>query len=145
MLVPEVAINLLRQSAAVFVTEPATDGWNIDPGFNAPGGKKMPQVVVGDPGHANDFCRSIHRLLAFTNLHYGSCWGRGESFIPQLLEELPHLRDHWDEANLFNRAILQPSFRMSPHRKHTFIEIAICPGYMGGFCFAEATERQKPN
>ena len=64
----EVAVGLHRESPAIFMAEPAGDGWNIDAALNADGREKVTQVVVGDSRHA-DFLRSpIHRLLAFPHL-----------------------------------------------------------------------------
>ncbi len=41
-------VSLHAQRAAILVSEPARNGWNIYAGFNAAGGEQMAQIVVRD-------------------------------------------------------------------------------------------------
>ena len=57
VLLPEVAISLHRQRAAVRVPEPARDGRNIDAGLDAAGSEKMPELVMVDLLQADGLAR----------------------------------------------------------------------------------------
>ena len=70
MLIAQMAINFHRQSAAVFVTEPARNRWHINAAFNAPRGKQVAQVMVGKTSDPQLLAGSIDCALAFMNKHY---------------------------------------------------------------------------
>ena len=63
------SIDFHRQSAAVFVSEPAANGRDVHTDFNTTGRKQMAQVMVGEAGNPNflqavvmDFLHSKTRM-----------------------------------------------------------------------------------
>lgn len=71
MFVPEVAVGFHAQCAAIFVAEPARDGWEIDTAFDANRSEKVAEIMVSDALHADDLRRPIHAVLALVNSHDG--------------------------------------------------------------------------
>ena len=61
----QMPISFHRQRAAVFVSEPARNCWNIHSRFDTPCCKQMPQIMVRDAFRANFLGCAIKRLLAF--------------------------------------------------------------------------------
>ena len=47
MLLPEMAIGLHRERAAIRMPQPLRHGWYIHTALDAPGRKQMPEIVVG--------------------------------------------------------------------------------------------------
>ena len=52
------AVGFHGERAAVFMPEPAGDGWDLDSGFDSDGGKQMPKVLVGDARNTEFACRA---------------------------------------------------------------------------------------
>ena len=70
VLAAQVAIGFHCQCAAVFVSKPARNSWNIDAAFDAARCEQMPQIVMRDAICADLLARAIKRLLAFANAKY---------------------------------------------------------------------------
>lgn len=76
MLVPQVAVHLHRQGAAVLVPQPSAHGGDIDPGFDAARSEKVPQIVVGNADDPNGLTGACQCALAFANPHHRIRSGR---------------------------------------------------------------------
>jgi hypothetical protein len=70
VLTPQVTVGFHCQRAAVLVSKPARDGWNIHAALYAPRCKQVPQIVMRNAICANLFARSIKSFLAFVYAEY---------------------------------------------------------------------------
>ena len=69
MLIAQMTVGAHGQRATVLVAQPARDRRNVHTGLDTARGKQVPQVMVGDPRHANSCGCTVYGLLAFTNAH----------------------------------------------------------------------------
>jgi hypothetical protein len=63
------------------VTEPSGYGGDIHAGFNALGRKEVPEIVVGDSGHAYHFCGPRHGWQTLFDKQNGVGWRFLRSFF----------------------------------------------------------------
>src|ERR1035441_5608694 len=125
MLVPQMSVHLHGQSAADFMPEPTTDGGNVDTRFNAPGCKKVAQIVVGDTGHADDLRGPVHRLLAFSHTHHRARRPCLSTLLLQTFKEFPHLWDYRHLSNFPGTSVFEPSFGMTREHNGATFEVTV--------------------
>jgi hypothetical protein len=65
MLLPNMRINLEEQRAIVLVSEPASDGADIDAGFKASCPEKVTQGMGGEPSNSKFFAGARDEPLGF--------------------------------------------------------------------------------
>ncbi len=75
--------------------KPAGNGWNIDTGFNAPRGEKMPETVMGDRHHSYDRASGSERAIALTNPEDGGIGGFQAPPAPDFRQETSQRRKNW--------------------------------------------------
>lgn len=66
----EVAIRAHRQRAAVLMSKPAGNSWNIHAAFDAPCCEEVPQIVMCDAIRPDFLARSIKSLLTFADAEH---------------------------------------------------------------------------
>ena len=59
MLIAQMAVGFHAQRAAVLMSEPARNRWNVHAGLNAACSEQVPQIVVGNAFHTGQFCRAV--------------------------------------------------------------------------------------
>jgi len=141
VLVTQMTVRLHCQCAAVFVSQPAAHRWDVDTRFNAPRGKKVPKVVMGDPGQAELLAGGINGLLTFTNPHDRCIHPLFFSaFRTDALQEPSHIRDHRDAPNF---PILCSGGRIPLNRDLPFLEVTVVPMHACRLAFPTAAIREK--
>jgi len=140
MMIAQVPINLHRQRTAVLVPQPTRHRGDVHAGFDAPGGEEVPQVVMGDAGHAHGLRGFVHGTLTFTNSHNvcGRINSRRGGFEP--FQKRAHFGNH---GNGPDRTALGSGDRIPAHGDLAFRKIAVCPSNIRSFCLPEPSIRQK--
>ena len=99
VLVPQKAVGSHGQNATIHMPQPSGNRWSIYSSLNAPGGKQMPQAVMGDSGDPHFGASRIQRLLAFGDLADGIGFFHVRVFRSQFVQECLRRGDDWHPAN----------------------------------------------
>ncbi len=84
---PQVTISFHRQCAAVLVSKPARNSWNVNAAFDAAGCEQVPQIVMCDAICSDFFARSIEGFLAFADTKYFCVQRFIGTFTPHSLKQ----------------------------------------------------------
>lgn len=103
--VSQIAIRTHRQRPVIFVPQSSGNGRNVNARFDAAGGKKMVQVVVGNSRDSNFVARSRQGFIAAVSLQ-DSAGGDAAQMILESVQRCLHV---WDNGHPPNFAVFGPS------------------------------------
>lgn len=69
MLLPKMPVGLHAKRATIFMAQPSGHGRYIAAVFNTYSGKQVPQIMVSDSIHSNEFSGPVHTSLAIADTH----------------------------------------------------------------------------
>src|SRR5207247_8631966 len=134
------SVGFHQERAAVLVSEPPRNGWNIDAALDAAGGEQMPQIVMRD-AMGSDFLKSpIKSFLAFANLeHFGIKWFVW-TFSAQSLKQCACIRNHGNPTPAF--PALCSCHGVTAHHDLACLKIQVPPFQRVRFTLAHPRKRQ---
>src|SRR5262249_24089058 len=139
VLIAQVAVRFHCKRAAVFMSEPARNSWNVDATLNAAHCEQMPQVVMRDAIRAHLFARAIKRLLALTNTKHLGIRRFAWSFAPHSFKQRAGIGNQWHTAQL---PILRAGACVTSHHDLARVKVNVPPSDLAGFTDSATRERQ---
>ena len=124
VLAAQVAVSFHCQCAAVSVSKPPGDGWNIHAGFDAARCKQVPQIVMCDAICADFLTSSIKGLLTFADTEYFCVQRLAGSFTSHAFKQSASLGNEGHAAQF---PILRAGCCVAAHNDFASLEIRIAP------------------
>lgn len=131
-----VGVDSHQQGAAVGVSEPCGDGWDVDAGFDREGGKRVSQIMVGQPFDAVGFAGPREGLRGFAHREhpfvrrrpFGRGVGGGVDLLLVSLESFEQRPGGRDKGNFAVRRF----GLASAHTQYAPVEIDVRPNDASG-------------
>ena len=127
----EMAINLRRERAAVFVAQPTRDGWDVHAGLNAGGREEMAQIVVDELGQAKALAGFAKGGLGVSDGTDGVL-RRGLAFCAEALQQAAQGVSHRDGAAF----VVLGSIIAAGYGDRAGVEVSVGPAKCGAFAQA---------
>src|SRR5438094_3028421 len=119
------SVGFHQERAAVLVSQPAADGWNIYAALDAAGSEQVPQIMMGDSMGSDFLQRAIKSFWAFANLEHFPVQWFAWTFGAQSFKYRPGIRNHGNPAPAF--PALCPKERVTAYHDLACLKIQVPP------------------
>src|SRR4030095_6118146 len=127
VLIAQMTIDLHGQRAAIFVSKPTADCWNVNARLNASRSKEMTQVVMSDALHPDNIGRAVHRPLTLLHAHYTIVRSGRRISGAELFQKHSHVRYQRNDSHFARLAVFQSGFRVPAQNDLSALKVHISP------------------